>query len=274
MHSILALTQAHDSVLETTSCSEKRRRTVIFADYWSHVIRLLRGKLSGKVLSAERDALWISSSLVSIISFASSEAAAPEQAWPLRPASAADLSWLKICDGEKLVWDLTNPLRPGGEFRCAALDLRRAMVYVQALASASPVHDAAAGLPPDVLGLFDFCPPAELSEGRNPYLSAVTALSELFRLDLDPSDFLPHLYFLSVLGPEFRALLRQKDERALLLLLYWYAKICDRRLWWMWKQSWTEGLAICEYLGKAWVGEPKLLELLASPRMMLKAASL
>ncbi len=81
----------------------------------------------------------MSSSLISILSFAGSEAATPQQAWPLRPASESDLSWLKLCDGEKIVWDLTQPLRPGCEFRYAALDLHRAMVYVQGLTSTSSV---------------------------------------------------------------------------------------------------------------------------------------
>jgi hypothetical protein len=261
MHAILALAQIHSSALKI---SRVKRDPARFTYHWYHAISSLNRKLSQSILPIEKDALWISAALISIGSFATTEASKPTEAWPLCPPSAYDLSWLKLCDGKKLVSQMTDPLRVDSQFSQVARELYKAMSRIEKVASHTPTLES---LPSGFYELF------ELSKGpvNNLYYLGVMGMAEILRHKLSDKNFLPHLSFISILDKRFRDLLAQRDERALLLILYWYAKICDRRLWWMWKRSWTEGLAICVYLERTWARKPDLLKLLAWPRTTLTA---
>lgn len=170
------------------------------------------------------------------------------------------------CDGKKLVTQLTDPRRDESEFYHVAKELHVNITRVEEVVSRKPAWKS---LP---RGFYEFFELPKGSDG-NPYYAAAMAMVELFPLELCELNFLPHLSFVSILDFKFRILLGQRDERAMLMLLYWYAKICDRRLWWMWKQAWTEGLAVCEYLARAWAWKPELIELLTWPNMTLTNAS-
>lgn len=238
------------------------------------------------------------------------EAKSPEEAWPLRSPSPADLSWFKLCDGQKLVAELTDPLRVNSAFCLPAKEMCDMCSWLTGLgmATTESKERPAKGLPggfEKFFGLSSSRPMSpssisndsntdaggpdyhqennsgeERSDGfknidNNPYYAAAKLATEIFHLDLDEENFLVHICFVRVLDQQFRDLLIGKDEKAMLLLLYWYAKICDRRVWWLWKQSCTEGLAICRYLERAWTasGDEEGLALLEMPRMQLMAGS-
>lgn len=185
-----------------------------------------------------------------------------------------DLSWLKLNSGKKQVWELAHPSRMNGLFRQAAMDVcgqfsvkAGSIVFTDNCGSDAP-------LPAGFDEAFDLrrIPPED-----NPYYVAAVALAESFRLDLDrDSDnaVMPLIHkFVAILEPRFKNLLEQKDERALLLLLYWFAMVCHRRLWWLWKRARLEGLATCRYLERRWGEDDTLLRgLLVWPRTMIEEA--
>ncbi|KAI8191432.1 hypothetical protein KHU50_000248 [Colletotrichum sp. SAR 10_65] len=120
MHTILALTHLHDISLTTTTLTANPA----FTYHWYRAISLLHRKLSQPILPAERDALWVAAAFVGVASFANtSDIASPRDAWPLRPPCWEDLDWLKLGDGKKQVWRLTDPLRSEGIFRDVANEL-------------------------------------------------------------------------------------------------------------------------------------------------------
>lgn len=55
------------------------------------------------------------------------------------------------------------------------------------------------------------------------------------------------LSFPVLMRPQFKALLKEKDARAMLLLAYWYAKVCESQ-WWIKTRAILECTAICRYL--------------------------
>ncbi|TGJ80289.1 hypothetical protein E0Z10_g8465 [Xylaria hypoxylon] len=317
MHTILAMAEIHDLAIAPSESS----RTTSLPYHWYHAVSSFRRYLSKPIPPSERDVLWVSSSLIEIstnvflcmqgISYmAYVEARSPEEAWPLRPPSLADLSWLAFCDGQRLVAELTDPMRLDSAFHLPAKEMCDVCSWLTSLgmATTESKEGSAKGLPtgfgeffglpssrptshssmstesnPDAGGL-DYHQENNINEERrgrindtnnNPYYAAVKLAAELFQLDLDQENFLVHVSFVGALDAPLRDLLARKDEKALLLLLYWYAKICDRRVWWLWKQSCTEGFAICRYLERAWTvsGEEDGLALLELPRRRLMVAS-
>ncbi|KAH8652268.1 hypothetical protein BX600DRAFT_90151 [Xylariales sp. PMI_506] len=264
MHAVLALAHFHGNAFDATTPVGDSKRSF---RHWHRAVSLLNKRLDNPIIPAERDAIWLSATLISVGGFSAIAVDTPEEAWPLRSQSPLDLSWLKLCNGKRLVVELTNPLREDSQFREVSAELLATLSQLESIVSAP--RKGWEDLPEGFYEIF------ELSQdpGENPYYKAVIGLLEIYQSKLDPDNFLPCLSFSSILDARFRELLRLKDERAMLILLYWYAKMCDRRLWWIWKHSWTEGLAIYGYLCRAWISLPKLCKLLDGPRVALITAS-
>ncbi|GAW21082.1 hypothetical protein ANO14919_105950 [Xylariales sp. No.14919] len=309
MHTVLAMAEMHHLAMDPLGS----RRSYSLAYHWYHAVSFMRQYLNNPIAPVERDVLWVSSNLISIGYMAYVEERSPEEAWPLRPPSPADLSWFILCDGQKLIAKLTNPMREDSAFYLPATEMCNMSTWVSRLGTTEMEakersarwlpkgFEAFFGVPcsrhtpscimPDENNAVDTNGGAQYDEEsdinnrdairgvedirNNPYSAAVKSAVELFERELDQENLLIHVCFARALDAPFRELLVRKDEKALLVLLYWYAKICDRRVWWLWKKSCTEGLAICRYLERAWTasGEEVGLGLLELPRMRLMTAS-
>lgn len=188
------------------------------------------------------DALWSAAALLSIISISSIDATNAEEAWPLKPPDKTDLDWLRLAEGKMSVWELTNPLRPNS----IVSELREEMEHNKLLV---PVKTATIEeIPKAFLQLYNITP--ELTPDNNPYLVTVRKLSLLLPLVCDQSLMLQFLSFIGHFQPRFRQLLDQKDPKALLLMVYWYAKVCTSPHWWLVRRATLEGQAICIFLGR------------------------
>lgn len=264
MHAVLAVAHIHDLTFNDSYASKGVGK---LSPHWYRAVSLLNHRLSQPIIPAERDAIWLAATLISIGGFVAIEADIPDQAWPLRPPSALDLSWLKLCDGKRHVAKLTDPLREDGAFHRVAAEMLETITDLEHTFTARPQRWE--GLPDGFFEVFEL----HKDPKDNPYYEAVAAMVEISRFEASPDNFLRHISFSSVFDEGFRQLLIMRDERSLLVLLYWYAKMCDRRLWWIWRHSWTEGLAICAYLDRAWIRSPDLAKLVDCPRNALIEAS-
>ncbi|GJC81046.1 hypothetical protein ColLi_03884 [Colletotrichum liriopes] len=270
MHTVLAMTHLHDISLTPFATPQTRAS---LAYHFHRGASLLHRKLSSPILPSERDALWLAASFVGIASFANVvDIACPGDAWPLRESCPSDLDWMKLSDGKKQVWRLTDPMRSSGVFRDVANELHaRAMREVMV---------------PDDVDQWECLPEgfAELYRLRedptcaNPYFAAAEALVACWGApgSAEPESretVAPILGFFNKLDARFRRLLEEKDDKAMLMLSYWYARVCDRRHWWMWRRAVLETRAICEYLERRWKGrwEVKLVEI---PKMMAEKCDL
>ena len=55
------------------------------------------------------------------MNFAALDASNPGGTWPLRKEpDALDLRWVRMSEGKKVLWEATDPLRPGSTFRPVA----------------------------------------------------------------------------------------------------------------------------------------------------------
>ena len=109
------------------------------------------------------------------------------------------------------------------------------------------------------------------NEEENPYRHAVLALAGAMREEEYAGIIVAFWKFVCHIRPGFKRLLAAREERALLVLAWWYGKLCQVKDWWLLRRARVEGRAICVFLEGRWrgkkgkEGEP-LLELLIWPR--------
>ena len=244
MHLVLTLTMMHDRYLtgEKQSASE--------AYHWYQGSALFNAALSKPLDLDQRDALWGAAAMLGCISFQSVEANSPRQAWPLKPPSECDLDWLKISDGKKAIWKMTDPLRSDSVF--APLKVEHTDHY---LSPGGNLDD----LPNGFLELF------ELDDSRSPYYETAMRLSTLLDLDCNQRTILNFLGFVGQVNGDFRRLLELKEPRALLLMAYWYGKMCYYDMWWTVQRVVLECQATCMYLQKYHGGYLEIQRLLKFP---------
>lgn len=85
----------------------------------------------------------------------------------------------------------------------------------------------------------------------NKYYHALCALQHVFELDkstFQAQSFGTYMAFLVDMKEDFLGLLRGKDERALLIFVYWLCELCHLELWWMVERARNECRAICSFL--------------------------
>jgi len=227
-----------------------------------HGTAIFNSMLSKPIPHEEKDAMWGASALLGAITIASLDATTPDEAWPLAPSSASDLDWLRMSDGKKAVWELANPTREDSIWRPALMyDFEK---------------DPTPQCPrrPELDCLFPFLTKFYQYDEQNPqssrdsYYNATSIIVRLLPIQCTHSTILYFLAFIGHMETEFKALLHEKDPKALLLLAWWYAKMLDYPAWWLQRRSQLECKAICMYLQRHHMQQSVLGRLLDFPKMM------
>lgn len=256
MRAALLVTRMHDRYLFAAQPSSL---SVTEASLWHQSVASFKRKMCEPIQPSERDALWATSAILATISFFHIEAKTPEEAWPLTQPSSLDLNWLKLSDGKRAVWSITQPLRSDCTLRALALE----HTTVSKIARTAPGLER---LPPELLTL---CGLDSISAtSGNPYFTAASTLAQAWNTDSIQTIFLNFFCFITTTSPEYREMLGQKDHRALLLLAYWYAKVCQTHHWWALPRAALECQAICIYLSRCRHQDPLIHELLRYPRTL------
>ncbi|KAK9483512.1 hypothetical protein V1527DRAFT_498343 [Lipomyces starkeyi] len=200
--------------------------------HFSLAAALFNRKLSTPLQPSDRDALSATAALLGVIAFSCLETSTPEEAWPLKTPAHSDLQWLKMVEGKNTIWKVADPLRLNSSvFR--ALD-----------------HDLSF--------------PASTSSGIE---NIPSAFIQIYVSKIPP---LLHIECVQSIIPRFLSmLLEQKDSRALVLLAYWYAKVCHLQ-WWIARRALLEYQAICLYMEKHHAGDTATQELVQFPKMRCK----
>jgi hypothetical protein len=210
----------------------------------------------------DRDPLWSAAAILGCLTIASISATRAEEAWPLKPPSEEDLDWLRMSDGKKEVWRLVDPLREDSVWR-DALDYN-AHKDPEPYGHRVPELDL---LYPWLTKIYDF-DPNSTENAKDPYHTAASILTRLLQIDCNHSTIMYFLSFVGHMTAAFRNLLHQKDPRALLLLSWWFGKMCQYNVWWQSRRMVLEGQAICLYLEKECADQEEILPLLVYPKMM------
>ncbi|KFY05795.1 hypothetical protein V491_09018, partial [Pseudogymnoascus sp. VKM F-3775] len=202
---------------------------------------------------ADRDPVWAAASLIGWVAFCSIDAKQASEAWPLAPPKPSDLEWIRLNDAKALLWDIADPMRADSMFRVTSTEY------------AAGVHKRSAsdiGIPPAFSRLYGLDGPGPEDEL---YAVAVRALLAMLPVECKPQNHVTFLLFQGHMQPAFRELLAQKNAHALLLLSYWYAKVC-RTVWWVERRATLECQAICLYLERYHGRDAEIQRLLHYPR--------
>lgn len=236
MHSLLALTTMHDRHLQETCNSQPK--TEIFHQYQS--IALFNARLAKPVQPspAESAALWVTAIIQGTMSFCRVEGRNPEDAWPLKPPSSSDLSWMTMSKGKMQLWKMTQPFTTETRFDGLVPPSTKGIIPKSSTSSELSI------LPSDLVNI---CGLDQVANDSNPYHAVAATFAKSLNADY-VSAVLSFLVLINNIPQEYKLLLKQKEPVALLLLSCWYAKLCEVELWWIRPRALLEGHAICIYL--------------------------
>lgn len=105
------------------------------------------------------------------------------------------------------------------------------------------------------------------SNSNNIYYDAVKYVVYTQDIDAtDPDNFSYMICFPGHMSSDFKELVQNKDDVALLLLSHWLAKLCTMGYWWCRRRALIECRAICEYLRMECYSDHQMQTLLEVPR--------
>lgn len=227
--------------------------------HWYQSITLFNNKLrSSAPEPSAQDALHATSVLLGMIAFANIEVDTPEEAWPLRPASSIDLNWLIMSWGKQEIWKLSAD--------------RKASAFKELLGPPMPVSFPSAtdarlqNLPLAFKSIYAL--DATSTIDNNPYHLAVCILADAMKVNDAPTTISLFWTFVYTMRPNYRCLLLQKESKAILLLSWWLAKVCEFPHWWIWRRVSLECRAICIYLERLHRDDFDILRHLEYPKAM------
>ncbi|KAK3180288.1 hypothetical protein K4F52_008374 [Lecanicillium sp. MT-2017a] len=281
LHMCFALTILHDAHVSASPLSGWLQSALSF--HWYHGAALFLKQLSSATASdkaaavnpvsrtpfADDEALWMASALLSVSALANVDPRGPSAAWPLRKPGPLDLDWLKLVYGKRAVLEVVDVPQPG-----SILEIVQKENWWQKDSDAFRILPGT--LPDAFINLYDLPADPCLADPfvlpyrpPNPYYNAVAVLSQMMPIDTSqPSLF--HGRFIAAIGPPLRCLLEAHDTRAMLLLLYWYAKVAPMPVWWTRNRAVAEGLAVWEFLRRRCLCDDVVMQLLEWPMQELR----
>lgn len=254
MHLIQAVTACHDRYLEGASFTEPSPKESYNLNLG---LVLYQHKLTHTLRPTDRDALFVAASLTGIASFASIQARTVEESWPLR---GTDLNWLHLSSGKHAVVELVDPLGKESMWSVLVQTIQENYLSKSEEESRCTIFDH----------LRD-CTDPPISPSENPYQDFVDMLAPLLELDCDKNEnnWVRLFLVLMQVPPAYTGLVQQKDSWAMLMLAYWYAKVCHGR-WWLARRSILEGLAICVYIERNCPWDQRLQDAVIWPKTRLQ----
>ena len=247
-HCILALTIVHDQYLGLGVSIDN---DIAIAFHWSRAAALLNERLSVGPEPGERDALWASAALLGSLAFSSVEAIRPEDVWPLNPTS--DLAWLALTEGKKEIWRIAQPTREDSIFHRLLPD------YMKYSSPNTASHAELQKLPGTLFQLCGFDDlPLDMS---NPFYGPASVLAQTLDIECSKDNAGRFLSLFGCMTMEYKRLLQGKDPGAMLILGYWYAKVCHSQQWYSWQRAYLESQAICRYLIQKYAHDPEIVAL-------------
>jgi hypothetical protein len=256
---VLTVTLMHERYLGIGADAEQ---ATAVSFHWSQGAALMNSKLSSTNDPSEKDALWACAGMFGLLAFSSFDSKTPEESWPLN-SSPLDLEWLKLCEGKKEIWKLVNPLREDSVFHSLIPNF-----FGKPSSCSDPKLRK---LPPE---LFKLCKLNDTTQqGNNPYLAPACFLAQTIDINCDSHNVSLFLNFFGIMQNNYKGLLKQKDSCALLLLAYWYAKMCQYRQWWVWPRTVLECQSICRYLRLYHGDDDRVLKALSFPEDICTAQS-
>jgi hypothetical protein len=168
-------------------------------------------------------------------------------------------------DGKKAVFAIADPTRADSVF--CKMSTGHDKLWRPLIGPEDSSDTDAVEMTRDFVDMFGLGPNTTCGN-TNPYYKAAMALARLLHVKCDRNNVVEFFGFIVNINPELKRLLDQRDAKALLLVVHWYAKLY-RAQWWLERRGMIEGRAICIYLDKHHGSDAKLQRLLEWPKAEL-----
>ncbi|KIW03591.1 uncharacterized protein PV09_05345 [Verruconis gallopava] len=263
MHSVLALTTKHDRFLSSDPNGDPKSKALEYFHYGRSASlfnqTLSQHKESNS--STEDDALWSTAVFLGSLASGTVDGDSPEDVWPLKDGTTGEaLGWLKVHEGLRLLWYLSQPFAQGRMFH----ELVNTPDHRFMISKLDPyIQSGIEGVPDDFVALCGLNENSTVE--NNPYQKAVRTLIPLIDLDWNGANRLKFMGFTAMMDARYKQLLRDKDTAALVLLAWWYALVL-RSPWYMSKRAKLECKSICIYLGRRCPENELVQRMLRFPR--------
>lgn len=256
MHAVLTITLIHD---RTDLANSQQSSLELY--HWCEATSQFNRKLTDSLTPSERDAIWITSVILGCTTLGQVVGETPEDVWPLNSPSHTDLDWVKLGEGKKAVWRITDPSRPDSVLRPLAAK------HHDGFMTRPADQEAFKALPPELVELCGLGEDA--SPEANPFYTPGAMLGRVMPVEFSDETFLKFMTFMTAMPREFRDLLEAKDHRAILIMAYFVAKMRGPSPWWSGRRLQLECEAMCRYLARFYGHIPHMEKLLEFPRTYL-----
>lgn len=224
---------------------------VLQAYHFHQAIRQYKREIERNIGEHNMDGLLSTCMLLSIVSFPGE--CKPADSWVFSN-DPTDLNWLLVQGGLRYLLGYTGRYLNKSIWR----DVYRESDEDGTFDDHRP---GAEGILP---GFAELCEIHETTtEDDNPYHWPLRMISAIVKLQTTRRNFAKLGGFMGRLLPDYSNLLLAKDPRALLILSYWLAKMCEVQNWWVHQRVHSECVATCMYLES--VNDPRILQLLTYP---------
>ncbi|KAJ5272437.1 hypothetical protein N7478_007562 [Penicillium angulare] len=261
LHAALAMAALQDGssqLLTGATCSEGSRQQY---HYHSQCAAALFNERLSKPASkaVDRNAIWTTASLLGNMTSFLMESCDPEMSWPLSSSSAYPFDWLDMHIGMRTLYSLCAPNEPGGLFHSL---LQHPTYNVLRDKWIADTRDGIEGIPSQFVTLCGLTP---MSNAQNsPYHASVRLLAQIWDMESTPHTAFRFLTFISLMSPEMKTLLVQKDTRAMVILAYWYSKMFHVH-YWLHRRAVVGCAAICIYLKRHHCSDYLIMDMLQYP---------
>lgn len=190
--------------------------------------------------------------MLGVITFASIEAPTPESTWPLALAIGVEPEWFKMGQGKAALFPLAQPNRPES-------------IFYSLLSTVPAIETSLANVPPSFAKL---CEIDQVDADSSPYAIPMASIFSSLNMEHTPAAVALFYAFNGCMQMEFGRLVVDKDPRALLVMAYWYSRVCTGQ-WWLRRRALLEGRATCMYLERCCAQDAIIRDLVKVPRDVL-----
>lgn len=236
LYSILAFAAKHLEYLRPND----HQAQVAAIQYANWAIQLYSRQLNSPIDRYNVDSLISACMMLTALAFWT-EASSPSQSWVFAPGSEKE-NWLGILSGLKTLSQLES-VRQQAPYSVFLPVLLCCEAFKECVLDTRLGTD---GLPPlfaELCGIDETSTPA-----NNEYFAALRTALAMTHLEQCPQTFQYLAVFPCTLRPEFTRRLSNKDPTALLIMGYWFARLCSLENWWCKNRARKECVAICTHL--------------------------
>lgn len=225
---------------------------VLEAYHWQRALKLYQTELQSSVQKHNMDGLLSTCMMMGALSF-SDASYNPIDSW-LFSSKPSDLNWLLVQGGLRYLLESCHPWLVDSMWWDFFMETKEQ--NFEGMCEGRPDF-----FKPEIS---DLCGIDETStEDNNPYYWPVRMLSIYLDMETTNDNFSSLCGFMGRLLPPYINLLLQKDERAILLLGIWEAKMCESKTYWTNHRLLSECIATCMFLEDS--SDPRILKLLEYP---------